>query len=102
MVWFQMESFPFFNKLWGHIWGTLYKNVTYRIEIQNRFSVAEFDGKKYIYLSEVNQFGGTSLFLGVSMLVLCGILILMMIVFVFLYFTRVHKKDIYSTDVLAW
>jgi len=97
-----MESFPYFNKLWGHIWDTLYKNVTYRIEINNRFSVQEFESKKFIYLSEVNQFGGKSLFLGISMLVMCGIVVIMMFVFFFLYFTRVHNKDIYSTDDLSW
>ncbi len=97
-----MESFSSFNKLWGHIWDTLYKNVTYRIEINNRFNVTDFDGKKYIYLSEVNQFGGKSLFLGIMMLVMSAIVVIMMAVFVFLYFTRVHKKDIYSTDDLSW
>ena len=40
MVWYQMESFPEFNKLWGHLHNvTLYANVTYRLEIENRFDV---------------------------------------------------------------
>ena len=101
-MWYQMESFPNFNKLWGHIWGTLYQNVTYRIEIQNRFSTAEFGGKKFVYITEFNHFGGKSLFLGIVMLVMSGVVVIMILIFVFLYFTKVHKKDIYSTDVLAW
>jgi hypothetical protein len=63
MVWYQMESFPNFNKLWGHLHNvTLYAGVTYRVEIENRFEVAKFDGKKYLYISEVNTFGGKSRF----------------------------------------
>ena len=103
MVWYQMESFPNFNKLWGHLHNvTLYAGVTYRVEIENRFEVAKFDGKKYLYISEVNTFGGKSRFMGIFFLVMAGILVLMMLVFVFLYVTRVHGKDIYSTEDLTW
>ena len=98
-----MESFPDFNKLWGHMHNvTLYAGVTYRVEIENRFDVSRFEGKKYIYISEVNVLGGKSRFLGIFFLVMAGILVLMMIIFVFLYFTRVYGKDIYSTDDLTW
>lgn len=33
MVWFQMESFPTFIKLWGHIWTTLSAGTNYTITI---------------------------------------------------------------------
>lgn len=33
MVWFQMESFPTFIKLWGHIWTTLKAGVSYTITV---------------------------------------------------------------------
>ena len=103
MVWYQMESFPNFNKLWGHFHNvTLHAGVTYRVEIENRFDVAKFDGKKFLYISEVNAFGGKSRFMGIFFLVMATILVLMMLVFVFLYFTRVHGKDIYSTEDLTW
>jgi uncharacterized membrane protein len=103
MVWYQMESFPNFNKLWGHLYNvTLYAGVTYVVEIENRFDVSKFDGKKYLYISEVNRFGGKSRFMGIFFLVMAAILVLMMLVFVFLYFTRVHGKDIYSTEDLTW
>jgi len=103
MVWYQMESFPNFNKLWGHLDNvTLYAGVTYVVEIENRFDVSKFDGKKYLYISEVNRFGGKSRFMGIFFLVMAAILVLMMLVFVFLYFTRVHGKDIYSTEDLTW
>ncbi len=103
MVWYQMESFPDFDKLWGHFHNvTLYKGVTYRIEIENRFDVTKFDGRKYIYISEVNGLGGKSRFLGVFFLVMTAIVILMMVIFVFLYLTRVRNKDIYSTKDLTW
>ena len=82
-----MESFPEFNKLWGHMWNiTLYKNVTYSIDIENRFEVTRFGGKKYVYISEVNVMGGKSRFLGIAFLISAGVVGLIMIFFQFLYF----------------
>ena len=86
MVWFQMESFPTFIKLWGHIWSTLKAGTTYTIMINNKFDVDYFDGKKYIYLSEVNALGGTNKFLGIAFLIMAGVVVFIMIAFVILYF----------------
>jgi hypothetical protein len=102
MVWFQMESFPSFIKLWGHIWTTLYANTNYTIMVQNNYDVSGFNGAKYIYLSEVNAFGGTNKFLGMAFLAMAGVVVLIMIVFVILYFARLHGKDLYSTENLQW
>ncbi len=85
-----MESFPTFIKLWGHIWQTLNAGTTYTIVIDNKFEVSQFDGKKYIYLSEVNSLGGTNTFLGIAFLIMAGIVVLILIIFVVLYFTKIH------------
>lgn len=61
-----------------------------------------FNGKKYIYLSEVNSLGGKSRFLGLSLLAMAAIVVFMMIIFVCLYFSRVYGKDLYSTEELTW
>ena len=100
MVWFQMESFPTFNKLWGHITGTLVANQTYKFIISNHFNVTQFEGKKYIYLSEVNKLGGKNNFLGLAYIIVAGVILLFMVLFCFMYCIRICGKDIYSTENL--
>ena len=102
MVWYQMESFPTFIKLWGHIGETLTAGTTYTITIDNKFEVSTFDGKKYIYLSEVNALGGTNKFLGIAFLLMAAVVVLIMLIFVVLYFTKIHGKDLYSPEKVKW
>ncbi len=102
MVWFQMESFPTFIKLWGHIWTTLKAGTSYTITVQNTYDVSGFDGKKYIFLSEVNAFGGSNKFLGIAFLAMAGIVVFIMLIFIVLYFVRLQGKDLYFTDNLQW
>lgn len=85
-----MESFPTFIKLWGHIWTTLKAGTNYTMVINNKFMVTSFDGKKYIYLSTVNGLGGTNTFLGIAFLIMAGIVVLIMIIFIILYFAKIH------------
>lgn len=101
MVWFQMETFPSFIKLWAHGKGTL-KKGTYQIEIENNFDVEEFNAKKYIYLSEVNDFGGANSFMGIAFLVVAALVAAIMIGFVVLYMTRLRGKDVYNTENMEW
>lgn len=102
MVWYQMESFPTFIKLWGHIWQTLKAGTSYTFVIDNKFEVSTFDGKKYIYLSEVNALGGTNKFLGIAFLIMAGIVAVIMIIFIIMYFTKIHGKDLYSPEKVKW
>jgi hypothetical protein len=102
MVWYQMESFPTFIKLWGHIWTTLKAGTQYTIVVDNKFDVGTFDGKKYIYFSEVNGLGGTNTFLGIAFLAMAGVVLVIMLIFTVLYFTRIHGQDLYSPDKVKW
>lgn len=102
MVWYQMESFPTFIKLWGHIWTTLKAGTQYTIVVDNKFDVGTFDGKKYIYFSEVNGLGGTNTFLGIAFLAMAGVVAVIMLIFTVLYFTRIHGQDLYSPDKVKW
>mmetsp|Transcript_12838 Transcript_12838/g.9301 ORF Transcript_12838/g.9301 Transcript_12838/m.9301 type:complete len:103 (+) Transcript_12838:702-1010(+) len=102
MVWYQMETFPTFIKLWGHITGELLANNSYNFIIENTYDVAAFEGKKYLYLSEVNSFGGTNTFMGIMLLSFAGVVFFIMFVFVVLYFFKIKGKDIYSTENMKW
>lgn len=100
MVWYQMESFPNFIKLWGHVGATLKKGTNYTLTIANNFDVSGFEGRKFVYLSEVNALGGNNKFLGVAFLAMAGVVVLIMLVFTVLYFLRLKGKDLYSLDNL--
>ena len=98
-----MESFPDFNKLWGHIWNQqIIAGRNYTLIVYNDFDVSGFDGAKYIYFSEVNALGGTSTFLGLAFIIMSGVLFLIMFVFTVVYCARIAGKDLYSTQHLEW
>jgi len=103
MVWYQMETFPSFIKLWGHIDETLKAGSTYTFYVQNNFNVEQYDAKKYIYLSEVNDFGGKNAFMGYVFLAIAAVVLVIILIFVALYFVRLRgNKNIYSTDNMEW
>lgn len=97
-----METFSTFIKLWGHIHMTLKAGTRYSMDIRNNFDVSKFDGKKYLYFSEINTFGGTNMFLAYAFLIMAGIVVVIMIVFVILYFVKLRGTDIYSTEGMKW
>ena len=97
-----METFPSFIKLWGHIDSTLTAGTNYTFLINNTYDVSTFSGEKYIYLTEVNTFGGTNPFLGIVFLAFSGVVVLIMLIFTILYFVRIRGKDLYSTENLKW
>ena len=102
MIWYQTERFPTFIKLWGHIWTTLKAGTKYSIQISNKFDVSEFDGKKYILLSEVGTLGGTSKLLGIGFLASAGVVFLMSLIFILMYFTHIRGQDLYSLENVKW
>ena len=70
--------------------------------INNNYDVSKFDGKKYLYFSEVNSFGGTNKFLAYAFLIMAGIVVLIMFIFCILYLVKLRGTDLYSTDGLKW
>lgn len=97
-----METFSSFIKLWGHIDTTLTAGTNYTFVVSNNYDVSSFSGEKYIYLSEVNSFGGTNVFLGIVFLVFAGVVVLIMMIFSVLYFVRIRGKNLYSTENMKW
>lgn len=67
MVWYQMESFPNFIKLYGKIEGTLEKGE-YTITVDDIWDTKSIKAEKYLYISTINAFGGTNVFLGKTLL----------------------------------
>jgi hypothetical protein len=103
MVWFQMESFPAFTKLWGHTNMTFEAGKNYTLTVENNWiNVTQFEGRKYLYLSEVNRFGGKDDTFGVVLLIMTAVIVLIMFIFIVLYFVKIRGQDIYSTQNLSW
>lgn len=69
MVWYQMESFPQFIKLYGKVSGKMEKG-NYTVTVTDQWNTKSFKTEKSIYLSTVNGLGGTNVFLGVIFLIL--------------------------------
>ena len=101
MVWYQMESFPDFVKLYGKISGKMAKG-NYTVTVNDQWDTKQFKANKSIYLSTTNGLGGTNIFLGVVFLVLSFVVISIMITILILEFTRAAKPDHYSIDNLKW
>ena len=91
IVWMRPAGLPNFRKLWGRITDKALKaGSEIEVEIENKFDVSSFNGKKYLILSTVNAFGGKNSFLGISYIVLGGISIVLAIIFIIGY--NVHSK----------
>ena len=102
MVWFQLESFPSFIKLWGYIRKTI-EPGDYTVTVNpNTFDVKGWSGKKYLYLSTVNDLGGTNDFLGLAFLTMGGGVVFIMIVFIILKLIRGKDESLYSIDNMNW
>lgn len=100
MVWYQMESFSDFKKLYGSIEGTLFANKTYYLSIKDTYDAKALGSKKYIFITEVGLFGGRNLvipgiFFGCAFIIFCILLL-----FFACYFVKLHKKDRYSEDFI--
>ena len=91
IVWMRPAGLPNFRKLWGRITERdLKAGDEIEVEIENKFDVSSFNGKKYLILSTVNAFGGKNSFLGISYIVLGGISIVLAIIFIIGY--NIHSK----------
>jgi len=97
MVWYQMESFPNFLKMYGEIGQTLSKG-TYSVTVMNQWDTKIFKGEKSIYFSTVNGLGGTNVFLGVVFIVMAIVVLAIMVAIVVLEFTKGSKANHYSID----
>ena len=89
LVWMRPSPLPNFNKLWGRIESDLDEgNIT--VEIDNNYNVSHFQGKKYLVLRTLNNFGGKNNILYISYIVFGGICLILGIIFIFAY--KAHEK----------
>jgi hypothetical protein len=101
MVWYQMETLPNFKKLYGRIYETLEHNQTYTVQIRNNFDGKSIGTKKYLYLSEVGNFGGKSTVLPWIFLTGATQAFIAIVFFVVCYFRKLHGQNQESDEFIA-
>lgn len=57
MVWFQIETFPNFDKLYGEISGKITKGTNYTLDVTHNTDYSQFDVDKYFVLSTTSFTG---------------------------------------------
>lgn len=67
MVWMRLATYNNFHKLYRIIDEPLVAG-NYFVRIQNRYPVEQFDGQKFVFISETRWFGGRSRFIGIAYL----------------------------------
>ena len=100
MVWYQLESFSDFKKLYGQIDGKLEAGKTYEISVEDNYNIAKIGTEKYIFLSEMGIFGGRNFVLAGIFFGTALILALILLFFFCCYFRKLHKKNRDSEDFI--
>jgi uncharacterized membrane protein len=80
MVWMRPAGLPDFRKLWGRINQTMNPG-NYIVEIDNKFPVHSFNGKKSFVITTINILGGKNNFLGIAYLIVGSTCLIMALLF---------------------
>eukprot|EP00294_Goniomonas_avonlea_P013970 CAMPEP_0114539166 /NCGR_PEP_ID=MMETSP0114-20121206/94_1 /TAXON_ID=31324 /ORGANISM="Goniomonas sp, Strain m" /LENGTH=369 /DNA_ID=CAMNT_0001723253 /DNA_START=16 /DNA_END=1125 /DNA_ORIENTATION=+ len=99
IVWMRTAGLPDFKKLWGKIDVKLTKG-DYYLDINNRFPVKNFDGKKAFVLSTTRWIGGKNDFLGIAYIVVGCLCLLMGAIFLIKHL--VSPRRLGDVNYLVW
>ena len=91
MVWYQVDAFSNFIKLWGKIDQNLEAGTNYTITITNSYLNQDINSKA-VFFSETNFLGGKNLTLGIMYLVAGIVFILFAVVAVFLEIIKQREQ----------
>ena len=92
LVWMRPSGLPNPKKLWGRINKDLKQGDNIVININNKYNVTPYGGKKKIILSNATKFGGKNKFLGISYIVVGALSIICAVVFPIGYKYQQNKE----------
>lgn len=92
LVWMRPSGLPNPMKLWGKIEQDLKKDDIIRIEIDYKYDVKHYDGKKKIILSNTTIFGGKNTFMGICYIVVGILSLICVIIFLIGYKIQMKKE----------
>lgn len=82
IVWMRIAATSEFRKLWGKVDGKLDKGK-YVVEIDEKMDYSDFDGKKYVVISNANTFGGKNTVLTYALFISGGLASIWTLIFIF-------------------
>jgi hypothetical protein len=80
ITWMKVAPFPWFRKLYRKIDQDLEPGI-YKLEYENNWRVADFDGRKSVVLSNTSWVGARNLMLAICYIVVAGISLTLAILF---------------------
>jgi hypothetical protein len=100
VVWMRTAGLPNFRKLYGKYNTNVKAGDIFEFQIDNRFDVAAFNGKKRLIVSTTSFLGGKNNFLGVAYIVVGVICLLLAILFFAKH--RLSPRNLGDTQYLVW
>jgi hypothetical protein len=99
IVWMRVAALPTFRKLYGKITTDLQKG-TYLLNVDCRYPVKSFDGKKYFVLSTASWAGGKNPFLGIAYIIVGSVCLALSLIFFVLH--KVRPRRLGDPRYLRW
>ena len=100
IVWMRTAGLPTFRKLYAKIDKDLKKDDVISINVQSRFNVTSFAGKKRLVLSTISWIGGKNAFLGVAYIIVGSVSAVLSIGFFIM--DKVKPRKLGDTAYLVW
>jgi len=100
MVWMRTAGLPNFRKLWSKNTTNVLAAGVYSIDVDMRFNVTSFGGKKAIVLSTAGFLGGRNPFLGISYIAVGIICVLLGCIFTARHLYKPRKLG--DHNYLSW
>jgi len=108
IVWMRTAGLPNFRKLYGRIEstkesatpGVIKKGTTLNFDIDAKFVVNTFKGKKFLVISTTSWFGGKNSFLGIAYIVVGAICLLLSGLFFLKH--KMSPRKLGDTRYLVW
>lgn len=85
VVWMRLAAFPTFDKLYTVIQEDLLKDVKYTVNISDTFSVDEFGGDKFFYITTTSWFGTRNAFLAAAYLLVGLFALVIAVILLFMH-----------------
>jgi hypothetical protein len=100
MNWMKISGLPTFRKLYGRLVTEELAPGTYKLTIQDKYQVAQFQGTKSFVISTTNWAGGKNDALGIGFIAVGGLLLALGLLFLIMFMMAPRKVG--DVSYLSW